>query len=296
MKTTPLNGRWHILPVDEFRDRYPEEGWLEVEVPGHWQQHEGLHSYVGKVVYRTSFPFRRAPGKRYRLRLNGVFYRSTVHLNDRRLGDNEGYFFPQEYEVTGILSGNNTLVVEVDCPDEEDKARKTMITGVFSHWDAMDPEANPGGIWLPVEIVGSGEVCIKESRLTVESASGELARIDVRVVLDSRSPASASLRVAFSPHNFDGDAQVFHKDVELSAGSNVVSVPVLLEKARLWWTHDQGFPHLYRVTVEVRTVESKSPSDRVEFNYGVRTFEMRDWTAYLNGRRMFIKGNNYGPG
>ena len=296
MKTTSLNGTWHILPVDEFRDRYPDEGWLEIQVPGHWQQHEGLQSYVGKVVYRTSFPFRRAPGKRYRLRLNGVFYRSTVYLNDRRLGDNEGYFFPQEYEVTGILSGNNTLVVEVECPDEEDKARKTMITGVFSHWDAMDPEANPGGIWLPVGIVGSGEVCIKESRLSVESASGELARIDARVVLDSRSPASASLRVAFSPHNFDGDAQVFHKDVELSAGSNVVSVPLLLEKPRLWWTHDQGFPHLYRVTVEVRSVESKSPSDRVEFNYGVRTFEMRDWTAYLNGRRMFIKGNNYGPG
>jgi beta-mannosidase len=297
MKTTSLDGAWQILPVDEFRERYPEDGWLDAQVPGHWQQREDLEHYAGKVVYRRDFSFRRARGKRYRLRLNGVFYRSRVYLNDRRLGENEGYFSPQEYEVTGILKGKNTLLVEVDCPDEEELDNKTMIMGVFSHWDALDPETNPGGIWLPVEIVRSGEVCVKQTQMRVEDLRQDsLARVACRVVLDAQVATSAELRVSLGPHNFDGDSQVFRKEVNLSAGSNVVEMSMEVENPRLWWTHDQGFPHLYHVTLEVTTSGSKRPSDKIEFNFGLRTFEMRDWVAYLNGRRMFVRGNNYGPG
>jgi beta-mannosidase len=297
MKTTSLDGRWQILPVGEFRERYPEDGWLETEVPGHWQQLDQLQSYSGKVVYRKDFSFRRARGRRYRLRLNGVFYRSTVYLNDRRLGEHEGYFSPQEYEVTGILQGKNTLLVEVDCPDEEDLDEKTMITGVFSHWDALDPETNPGGIWLPVEIVATGEVRIQRTLMRVENLGRDsAARLGCRVHLDAQVATSAELRVSLSPYNFEGDEQVYTRDASLSAGPNKVEMFLDVEDPKLWWTHDQGFPSLYHVTVEVSTSGERSPSDKVEFNYGLRTFEMRDWIAYLNGRRMFIRGNNYGPG
>lgn len=297
MKTTSLDGRWQILPVGEFRERYPEDGWLETEVPGHWQQHEELQSYSGKVVYRKEFSFRRARGQRYRLRLNGVFYRSRVYLNDRRLGDNEGYFSPQEYEVTGILKGKNTLLVEVDCPNEEDLDSKTMIMGVFSHWDALDPETNPGGIWLPVEIIRTGEVRIDHTRMRVDNLRQDsVARLDCRVLLDAQVATWAQLHISLTPHNFEGHAQVYKRDVDLSAGSNGVEMSMAVEDPKLWWTHDQGFPFLYRVTVGVNTSGGRSPSDTVEFNFGLRTFEMRDWSAYLNGRRMFIRGNNYGPG
>jgi beta-mannosidase len=297
MKTTSLDGGWQILPVGEFRERYPEDGWLQTEVPGHWQQHEQLRSYAGKAVYRKDFSFRRARGKRYRLRLNGVFYRSKVYLNDRPLGENEGYFSPQEYEVTGILKGKNTLLVEVDCPDEQELDSKTMIMGVVSHWDALDPETNPGGIWLPVEIVGTGEVRIEQTRVRVESLTQDsVARLACRALLDAQVATSAELHVSWTPHNFEGETQVYKRDVDLSAGSNSVEMSLAVEDPKLWWTHDQGFPFLYRVRVEVRTSGSKSPSDKIEFNFGLRTFEMRDWIAYLNGRRMFIRGNNYGPG
>jgi len=297
MKTTSLDGRWQILPVGEFRERYPEDGWLETEVPGHWQQHEELQSYSGKVVYRKEFSFRRARGQRYRLRLNGVFYRSRVYLNDRRLGDNEGYFSPQEYEVTGILKGKNTLLVEVDCPDEGELDSKTMIMGVFSHWDALDPETSPGGIWLPVEIIRTGEVRIDHTRMRVDNLRQDsVARLDCRVLLDAQVATSAELHISLTPHNFEGHAQVYKRDVDLSAGSNGVEMSMAVEDPKLWWTHDQGFPFLYRVTVGVNTSGDRRPSDKIEFNYGLRTFEMRDWIAYLNGRRMFIRGNNYGPG
>jgi beta-mannosidase len=296
MNTTSLNGTWQLLPVEEFEDGYPEEGWLEMEVPSHWQQHPDLEFYSGKVVYRRTFSFRRRRGKRYRLRLNGVFYRSTIYLNGQPLGDNEGYFFPQEYEVTGFLKRENTLLVEVDCPNEDDKRRKTLITGVFSHWDVLDPQTNPGGIWLPVEIVESGEVYIKENRLRLQDLADDAAQVQAKVLLDAASPAVAELQIILSPHNFEGKPQTFVQQVQLDRGSNEVSVPLTIEEPRLWWTHDQGFPHLYHVTLEVKTAGRRKASDRLEFNFGLRTFEMREWIAYLNGRRLFLKGNNYGPG
>jgi len=296
MSTTSLAGTWQLLPVEEFKDRYPEEGWLEMEVPSHWQQHPDLELYSGKVVYRRAFSFRRRRGKRYRLRLNGVFYRSTVYLNGQPLGENEGYFFPQEYEVTGFLKRENTLLVEVDCPNEENKRRKNLITGVFSDWDVLDPQANPGGIWLPIEIVESGEVFIKENRLRLRSLADDVAQVQAKVVLDAATPASAELRITFAAHNYEGKPQTFLQQVQLDRGSNEVSVPLTIEEPRLWWTHDQGFPHLYHVTLEVKTAGRRKASDRLEFNFGLRTFEMREWIAYLNGRRLFLKGNNYGPG
>ena len=296
MNPTSLNGTWQLLPVHEFRDRYPDKGWLEMEVPSHWQQHPDLESYSGKVVYRKVFSFRKRRGKRYRLRLNGVFYHSIVRLNGHLLGENEGYFFPQLYEVTGYLQSENTLLVEVDCPNEEDKKNKRLVTGVFSHWDALDPQTNPGGIWLPVEIEESGEVYIKDKRLHLERLTDDAADVVARIVLDAATPGLAELHVTFAPHNFGGESQSVVQQVELTRGLNEVSVRLTVQEPRLWWTHDQGFPHLYRGTLEVKSADRRVASDRVEFNYGLRTFEMRDWIAHLNGRRLFIKGNNYGPG
>ena len=296
MKVTSLDGRWELLPVGEFQEQYPEDGWLEMEVPSHWQQHPELESYAGRVVYRKTFEFRRAEGKRYWLRLNGVFYRYAVRLNGVLLGRNEGYFFPQQYEITGVLRSKNTLLVEVECPDEVDKARKTLITGVFSHWDALDPKTNPGGIWLPVEIVRSGEVFIERCQLRLDELTAGAARLQAEVTLDALALTAAEVRIAFAPHNFGGKTQVFREEVQLHAGSNQVSIPVQLEEPRLWWCHDQGVPNLYLVTAEVRAAGGKTTSDELELRYGLRTFEMRDWIAYLNGRRVFLKGNNYGPG
>lgn len=296
MNATSLSGTWQLLPVQQFKEHYAEEGWLEMEVPSHWQQHPDLESYSGKVVYRKAFSFRKRRGKRYRLRLNGVFYHSIVRLNGHLLGENEGYFFPQVYEVTGYLQSENTLLVEVDCPNEEDKKNKRLITGVFSHWDALDPQTNPGGIWLPVEIEESGEVYIKQKQLHLDRLTDDAAEVLARIVLDAATPGLAELHVTFAPHNFAGESETVVQQVDLTRGVNEVSVPLTVHEPKLWWTHDQGFPYLYRVTLEVKGAGRRVASDRVEFNYGLRTFEMRDWIAHLNGRRLFIKGNNYGPG
>lgn len=338
-----LDGAWKLKPVSVFSeaDRGWEEdgGWLTQELPAHWQQLPELATHTGKTVYRKNFRLRAKAGHTYRLRLNGIFYFSTVYLNGQCLGSNEGYFFPQEYEITRLLLPEepaepaepggtpgspedavttttgypeNLLVVEVDCPEEKEKNNKRLITGVFSHWDAMDPATNPGGIWLPVEILETGGAYIREKYFWTESFSGSVAQVNSRLVIHSDAQRDVQIQVSFTPGNFQGRPTTASRKVRLKAGENELLDRWEVEDCHLWWTHDHGFPHLYNVEIRLGDAPFKKATfedaagnatnppaallDREEFSFGIRTVKLQDWICHLNGKRIFLKGNNYPPG
>jgi beta-mannosidase len=297
-----LSDGWQIRPLDAFRQGlYPrsDEGWLPAAVPAHWQQIPGLDRHAGKAVYRCHFADPRPatppqPGARHWLRLNGVFYRSRPYLNGVDLGPHEGYFAPNEQEVTALLEAENRLLVEVDCPDERDKLGKTMITGVFSHWDCFDPLANPGGIWLPVELHASGPVRLRHARLLTTALDDRVAQVRFDLDLDAAESLEATVRLRFTPRTFAGESQVFEQRRALRRGPQELGGLVKLREPRRWWTHDLGRPDLYDVSVEILVGEALS--DATTVTYGARTIELRDWIPHLNGVRFLAKGNNYPPG
>ena len=298
MERFDLSGAWELLPVAQFDGKYEGRNWLAAQVPGHVQQVAGLEGYAGKVVYRKRFDFSPRPGRRYFLRLNGAFYWSIAYLNGTRLGANEGYFFPVEYEITSLLRGQNELLVELDCPDEPDQENKRQITGVFHHWDSIDPAANPGGLWLPVEVIATGEARIQSAAGTVLYLEdrAKSARLSARVTLDTPGPAGLDLRVSFIPRTFEGEPVVFTRRVSKAGGLNTYQYELTLPDPRLWWTWDQGRPDLYTLRVEALAPGAAEPSDVWEAAFGIRTIEMRDYICRLNGRRIYLRGNNYPPG
>ena len=304
-----LSDHWQIRPLDAFRQGlYPrsDEGWLPANVPGHWQQIPALERHTGKVVYRCRFAWHdegvRPPSTvhglpstvRHWLRLNGAFYHARLYLNGVELGAHAGYFIPYEPEVTGLLQPENTLLLELDCPEERDKLGKTMITGVFSHWDCMDPHANPGGIWLPVELHASGPVRLQHARLLTLACDERSAQIRYDLDLDAAAGATATLRFRFAPRTFSGEPQQFEQQHTLTGGPQAIQGSLTLRNPHLWWTHDLGRPDLYDVTVEL--LVDGEESDSRTYTFGARTFELRDWIPHLNGVRFLVKGNNYPPG
>ena len=300
-----LTDNWQIRPLETFAHGiYPRDdaGWQPAEVPGHWQQLPGLEYHAGKVVYRCRFTvgdngsatvYRPPSTARYWLKLHGSFYYSQPYLNGVDLGPHEGYFMPCEREVTALLEAENTLLVELDCPEEHNKVDKRMITGVFSHWDCLDPVANPGGIWLPVEIQRSGPLRLHQTRLHCESLAAT-AVLRYAITIDALQAASATLRWTFSPKTFAGPPQVIEQQRMLRQGRQDLDGLLKIDNPRLWWTHDLGRPDLYTVTLEIFSADELS--DCQSFAFGLRRFELRDWIPYLNGERMLIKGNNYPPG
>jgi beta-mannosidase len=292
-----LGGEWELKPVERFDGIYEgDPPWLKQELPGHWQELEQMKDYTGKVVYRKRFSFEPDPKRRYWLRLNGIFYWSYTYLNGCRLGANEGYFFPTDYEITGIINEQNELIVEVDCSDEPDKTKKHMVTGVFHHWDCLDPKANPGGIWLPVEIISYAKVAIREPRFHTTYITEEYARVEGKVGLDSTEAEKIRVIISLEPKNFDGPSHRIEKEILKPAGKQVYAYLMDVRDYKLWWTHDHGDPNLYNLKIEVQRQGEPEADDTYQCSFGIRTIMLRDYIAYLNGKRIYIRGNNYPPG
>ncbi|NJN19226.1 MAG: glycoside hydrolase [Oscillochloris sp.] len=294
-----LTTDWQIRPLDEFRQGiYPsgDEGWLAAQVPGHWQQIPGLEHHAGKAVYRCRFT---APAvdpalPRRWLRINGAFYHMRSYLNGIDLGAHRGYFIPFEREASMLRADENELIVELDCPDERDKTGKTMITGVFSHWDCIAPGSNPGGLWLPVELHASGPLRLDHARLRTVTVVEDIAQIRFDLMIDAAIAGPADVVITFTPRTFDGAIQRFVQRRKLRKGRQDLGGLFKLRDPRLWWTHDLGRPDLYDVQVELH--HAGQLSDATTVTFGVRKFELRDWIPHLNGERFLIKGNNYPPG
>jgi beta-mannosidase len=294
-----LSGTWQVRAVEEFSAAVREapwegEGWLTQDLPAHWQQHPALSRYTGKVVYRRRVTVDPQPGRRYFLRLNGVFYRYAAYLDGRLLGSHEGYFAPADFEVTDRLTGGNLLTVEVECPPETRKTGKRLITGIFSHWDHLDPELGPGGIWLPIELIVTGPVKLSWMGVETRGFDAESAKVRVTLEAETAGPADPLVTLTFTPANFTGDPQTFKFRTELQPGLNRLTYDCGLLPYRLWWPRGLGEPNLYRVEAVLSGQEGK-PLDRLAVRTGLRTVNLRKWVFYVNGERLFIKGNNCPP-
>ncbi|MCZ7585156.1 MAG: hypothetical protein M5R36_18510 [Deltaproteobacteria bacterium] len=205
----------------------------------------------GKSFTGVPFPGRRRRGRVVRLILPGTFYYSSPLLNGRRLGRHEGYFEPQTHDVTIDLARRNELVVEIDCPDEKDKTGKRMLTGVFSHWDCLDPTTNPGGLWLAPYLAETGWAYVTEARVHTKRIEDGTAFLLERIRVTATRDGRAKVVTTLSPDTFDGERQTYTREVALHAGDNYFERTLRVDEPRLWWTHDLGAPDLYRHTLRV---------------------------------------------
>jgi len=332
-----LSGTWRAAAAgDSQRGDYQDPGfddgaWDMATVPGHWRSDAAFATTDGPVVYRTTFagpdpfgPGAEAGGDRRRswLVLDGVFYTSDVWLDGAYLGDTEGYFFAHQFEVTDQLAGRreHALAVEVACPRPADLTAKRNLTGVFQHWDLLDQDWTPGGIWRPVHLEQSGPVRIRHWRLRCTEVTDLAATLALRLVLDTTDAATVEIVTTVTPSASPGasppwpdgdgvaegsaapaptrrrrlDGHEHRRTQSIAAGENRVEWTVNIPNPKRWWPRALGRQPLYDVEVEVRT-EDGLASDRVVRRTGLRTVELRDWVTHVNGERLFLKGANQGP-
>jgi beta-mannosidase len=178
---------------------------------------------------------------------------------------------PQEHEVTSMLQEQNTLIVEVACPEERNKHGKRMITGVFSHWDGLDPATNPGGVWLPITIEESGVVRVSHAGLRTEALGADGAVIHWSADIDSAAAIEVETTWSLAPATFSGPTFSYRERRVVQGGQESLVGAFTLPEPRLWWSHDLGRPDLYEATFEVRVLGAVS--DTRSFRFGVRTFE-----------------------
>ncbi|MEO7429999.1 MAG: hypothetical protein ABIY48_11530 [Acidimicrobiales bacterium] len=294
-----LSGTWRAAVADEdlrrtwHEDAFDAGDWEPIEVPGHWRSTPAFGDADGSLLYRHTFETAGpADGRRAWLTFDGLFYQGDAWLDGAYLGDTEGYFAPHTFEVTDALRDRreHNLAIEVTCAPQQDKTAKHNITGVFQHWDCLDPDWNPGGIWRPVRVTETGPVRIARLRVLCREATVERAVLVLRATLDSDRARVVALHTRLG--GLDHRAEQ-----PLAAGANEVEWTFTVQRPDLWWPRALGDPTLHDLSVEVvlDTSEGEMVSDDRHVRTGLRQVRMRSWVASINGERLFLKGANQGP-
>src|SRR3954449_5031672 len=291
-----LAATWRAMDSDEdLRRTFPDPAlddrdWEPVPVPLHWRSHHAFTDSNGPLLFRRQFetpaaaPERGPEERRHWLVLDGLFYQGDVWLDGSYVGDTEGYFFPHAFEVTEAIEARSehVLAVEVACSPQRDRKAKRNITGVFQHWDCLDPDWNPGGIWRPVGLESTGPIRIQHLRVICRRADATRADVAVRAVLDAAEAGGASIRTTVG-----GTEHV--QEVTVAGGENQLEWTVAVAQPRLWWPWALGDQPLEDVTVEVTVDGAEAPSHRRHLRTGLRQVAMRNWIVSVNRARMFVK-------
>ena len=206
----------------------------------------------------------RRPGRRRRaswLVLDGVFYQGDVVARRRLPRRHRGLLLPPRVRDhrPGPERDEHVLAVEVACAPQRDRTAKRNITGVFQHWDCIDPTWNPGGLWRPVRARADRPGAHRRLRVLCREADAEPGAS----VADARRP-----RQRRGPHRRASRTTVDERPLEprrssrLAAGANRVEWSVDVDDPALWWPWALGDQPLHRSPSTV-VVDDEPSHDRV---------------------------------
>ncbi len=138
------------------------------------------------------------------------------------------------------------------CSRPSDLKAKRNLTGVFQHWDCIDPQWNPGGIWAPVAIHRTGPVRISSLKVLCREANSDRATLELEAELDTAGPVEVAVETTVRGQKTDEVAAGLYEEQALAAGTNRVRWRVVVERPELWWPWALGEQPLYQVEVQVR--------------------------------------------
>ncbi len=333
---TPL---WHSSDLNVVQE------WLPAAVPGNLESDllaagripdptVGCQNETGRWVehndwwYRSTVHVPRAGGQRAHLVMHGVDYYSAVYANGVLLGQHEGMFSPQVYEVTRLLrdsDGNLDLAVRLwgahalparrlslaerlaepvlrlisgDADMFPARIQTTKCQMSFG-WD-FAPKLPTIGIWDDAEIVVSGPVFISDISVKATLRGSSAADVELSLLLDSSFACPAEAVVTVQAANFDGVTQKYTEPLDLAQGAQTRTITLSLPSPRIWQPWDRGEPSLYDLTVSVQPAVGARSSAAATF--GIRTVELEPltgpdvgWTLRVNGNREFLRGVNWVP-
>ena len=291
-----LSGIWRATEANDDVRRgaigldADDSTWETISVPGHWRNHPKFASSDGPLLCRLRFtaPEPQSHHRRW-VTLDGVFYQADVFLDGAYLGDAEGYFMPHTFDITALsrFGDEHVLAVEVTCTPQRGPRNKRNITGVFQHWDGIDRNWNPGGLWRPVRLYDTGPVRVDRFCVLCRDADSTRAHMLFYARLDCDDRRRVRVRTLV-----DG-RPIAESERSLAGGLNDVSWNLDIENPALWWPRSLGDQPLTEMSIEV--IVDGELSDRRKRRTGLREVAWNEWVCSVNGERLFLKGANLLP-
>lgn len=164
-------------------------------------------------------------------------------------------------------------------------------------------DGNSGGIWDKVELIIRPEKFIEYCKISTKKiwkkdwtgdeqdkdTGAALVSMDITLNNQTDQAVSGKLRAFITPANFeDEDNFTSLRDVVIPPGRSTVKLVATVEDAKLWWTWDHGFPHLYNVKLSWQ-------EDEATIRFGIKevSYDEKHGKWYLNGKQIFLRGMRY---
>jgi len=275
-----LNGEWEFAFDDA--DQGLQNNWQDgrtldrrIVVPFPYQcelsgiNDKGIHEVVW---YARSFEI--APEWRARdllLHFGAVDYRTTVWVNGKEVGHNQGGQIPFWFDIAPYLrDGENRVTLRVeDRQDPEQPRGKQAVAGVpqeiFYYCTT--------GIWQTVWLESAPPMRIQELKVT---PFAEKNSIEMNIYLHA-----PSARWRLEAEVLDEGEVVARAEEKImgAAGRLTLNIPY----AKHWSPES---PFLY--DLRIRLYDREQLLDEIESYTGLRSVELREGHMYLNGKETFL--------
>lgn len=275
-------------------------------------------------MYRTSFVVDEHQLSRDAavLEMDGLDTYADVFLNGALILRSDNMFVGYKVQVKPVLrKGVNRLLVRFRSPVKEvlpqlqtngfdypaSNDHSPWRTSVYTRkapysygWD-WGIRLATCGIWRPVRLVFSDVARIEDYYVCQEAVTQAKADVDNRLEINNVTSNTVSALLKVDYHYSDSDSKEIRKQVELRPGTNMVSLPVSIEKPHLWMPNGWGEPSLYKFTASL-SVDGVEIAKQ-ERNVGLRTVRVvmdddehgKSFYFVVNGKPMFAKGANFIP-
>lgn len=274
-KYISLDGFWkfktdpYYTGVEErwYDEKYSVQGWDTLSVPGNWDLRNEYAHYVGQGWYRRCFDTPQyINGKDVFIRFEAVNVNYIVWLNGKKIGEVQGGYFPNEWDITGLLkkNGKNTVAVCVD---------NNFRSGAYWSW---------GGIRRHVDLCIRPKNRIDKIKISAEpdlkkGTANICIRTMVNVLDDGYSLKYTILK--------DGK-KLKQKKVNADASSTDI---YLSKRQTSLWHFDA--PELYILKAELE--KDGILVDEHTERFGIRKIECDSNAFYLNGEPIRCLGLNW---
>ncbi len=260
-------------------------------------------------TYKTSFAIDPEELKKnhHQLSFEGLDTYAKVYLNDSLILKANNAFRTYKVNVEKLLKENNQLKIEFSNSKVfEEKAKKKLDyelpegNRIFTRkaqfqygWD-WGPKLNTSGIWKDISLKSWNEVVLED----VFVAQGMITETDADLFVELSITSDTRKEVTLSAKTEGSSNQ---QKLVLEKGTYDYTLPISIDKPKLWWPHNMGTPNLYEFKIEV--LDGKNVLDERSIKHGIRKVQLfsqpdsigQSFYFKVNDVPVYMKGVNYIP-
>jgi hypothetical protein len=247
--------------------------------------------YVGKAYYKRKFTIPSTwQSKQIKLVLDRVLWKSTIWIDDKQVNENgESLVAPHEFDITNYIIPGKRQTIKI-CIDNSNiypginvyaHQYPSLESSPMAHAYTNHTQIKWNGILGNISLVAKPKLSIENVAVFPDLQNKKLAiHYQLKDVTGNHVKLNSFV---IDPQTGKRWSSVF------SAGDNTqgeITGNIPFDEKVITWS--EFSPKIYHL---VTTLESNYGTDTIITKFGIRELNTKEGDLYLNGNRIFIRGN-----